>query len=145
MDERVNLIKSGAYSGYHILPVTINNREYACIKELNMPLTRSKVKSIEVLNGNTGNHAIQGAVIGGVAGAIVGSQISDMLIKITWQNGSESVAEVRSGMYSIMQSTLYLPEISSESVKKEQDNTKMIGIIIGIIWLVVYFFASASG
>lgn len=141
-----NVIVGGSYEGYHITSTSWNGYDLAYIKENGKEFSKDNVKSFEVINNNAGDGSLKGAILGGVAGAIVGASMTDMLVKVQWQSGGESLVKVTAGMYNAMVTTSYHPSRTSEEIQKDKESTQLfylVGIpLVALIWFIIYLVGS---
>lgn len=148
----MNFILGGYLKGENINSIL---GEY--VKVGNVLISTETVQKITLLDENSTNYALKGAIYGGTTGAIVGANTVDkkMLIEILWKDGQKSVAEVEPEIYqAIMVSACSTPpsdsvlkhatqlDIDKQIRQMEADTTAkciMIVIIAVIICAIIIF------
>lgn len=145
-----NTITEGQYRNYLIDPV---KDRYARIHGTNILITHEHVKEVTVINTYSNNPAINallGAAIAGTTGAIVGAndKKSIITIRITWNDGKESIAKVTPYYYNLIYfgMTDTHPINEAAILKEENSDNKVytIASIIGALCFIIYWAVACS-
>ena len=136
-----NVVISGRYKGFDIKKE--NGRAY--ISGVYVDFSKDNVLSYAKVDQRTGN-ALAGAVIAGAEGAIIASNAKTYLVEIKWKQGDVSLIKVTPDMFEAIVATTYTSKSSSDTIRTQEQKSEyenqIIMIVIGAIWLLLYFIGS---
>lgn len=135
-----NYVKSGKYEGRDIIvSSSLNYKSHVSIMG-GSSITKEYVTKLEVLNRSSESGAIGGAIVAGALGAIIGASMADILVKIYWSDGNESIALVTSSMYNemLVSITKTLEELKNPPVTPKE-MTKGDKIALGCVVAIIVF------